>query len=281
MITGADSYIGTSVEKWLAKQSDFFCVDTIDMKNDDWRNNSFSKYDVIFHVAGIAHDLVKKKNDNLYYRVNRDLALEVADKAKAEGVKQFIFMSSMGVYNASKVNFITNYTVPRAKNAYDNSKLQADLHLQKLNSNFFKVVIIRPPMIFGPGCKGNFNKLVRIVYKFNFFPKFKNARSMLYIDNLCEFVRLVIISEKNGVYFPQNENYYSTSEVVKLIADAANKKMHFTIFGNWLIYCLMPFINSLSKAFGTLVYDQEISNVFDKKYIIIGNKEAVYRSIKK
>ncbi len=91
LITGANSYIGTSVENWLAKESDKYKVDTVDMRDDSWKNESFSGFDVVFHVAGIAHIKETKENRSLYYKVNRDLAYETAKKAKAEGVKQFIF----------------------------------------------------------------------------------------------------------------------------------------------------------------------------------------------
>jgi len=88
LITGANSYVGTNVEKWLAKHPDRYHVDTISVKGDAWREHDFSVYDVVFHVAGIAHVSSDPKMKELYYSVNRDLAIQTAEKAKAEGVKQ-------------------------------------------------------------------------------------------------------------------------------------------------------------------------------------------------
>ncbi len=93
LITGANSYVGTSFEKWLSQWPDKYHVDTIDMIDGTWREKSFVGYDVIFHVAGIAHIKETKENAHLYYEINRDLAFETAQKAKADGTKQFIFLS--------------------------------------------------------------------------------------------------------------------------------------------------------------------------------------------
>ena len=98
LITGANSFVGTSVEQWLAKEPEKYEVDTVDTINDKWREADFSKYDVVFHVAGIAHVDPKPEMAPLYYKVNRDLTVEIARHAKKQGVKQFIFMSSMIVY---------------------------------------------------------------------------------------------------------------------------------------------------------------------------------------
>ncbi|MFA6611757.1 MAG: NAD-dependent epimerase/dehydratase family protein [Bacilli bacterium] len=220
-----------------------------------WKQYDFSSYDTVYHVAGIAHDTGNKKNADLYYRVNRDLAIETAIKARSEGVKQFIFMSSMLVYNGSKERIITKDTMPKAKGYYGDSKLQADLKLQEMNTNDFKVAVVRPPMIFGPNCKGNFPRLAKLAKKLPIFPDFRNQRSMLYIDNLCEFIRLLIDSQKNGIYFPQNEDYFCTSEIVKILAEEYNHKILFTKLGNWLIYLLKPLALSINKLFGSNYYN--------------------------
>ena len=132
--------------------------------------------------------------EDLYYRVNRDLAIEVAKKAKAEGVKQFVFMSSIIVYGDSSSNrrVITRETVPTPSNDYGRSKLQAEQGITPLESDSFKVVILRSPMVYGKGSKGNYSKLAKLAKKLSIFPDIDNERSMIHIDNLCEFVRLMI-----------------------------------------------------------------------------------------
>ena len=102
LITGANSFVGTNIEKWLLKTPEKFLVDTVDTMNDAWKQVDFTNYDVVFHVAGIAHVAPKPEMAPLYYKVNRDLTIEIAKWAKEHGVNQFIFMSSGIVYKASK-----------------------------------------------------------------------------------------------------------------------------------------------------------------------------------
>ncbi|TAH75068.1 MAG: NAD-dependent epimerase/dehydratase family protein, partial [Anaerolineaceae bacterium] len=230
LITGADSYIGTSLEKWLEKYPDKYTVDTVDMKGEGWRLKSFAGYDVVFHVAGIAHVSSDSKREALYYKVNRDLTIETAMKAKFDSVKQFIFMSSIIVYGDihSSLGFIDRHMIPTPNNFYGKSKLQAEEGIMKLASEEFKTVILRPPMIYGKGSKGNYPKLAKAAQKLPIFPDIDNERSMLHIDNLCEFIKLIIDNEEDGLFFPQNEEYVKTSELVKTIAEAHGKKIMLT-----------------------------------------------------
>ena len=200
LITGANSFIGTSFEKYINDSfSDQYVVDTVDMRSDSWKEKSFSGYDVVYHVAGIAHSdsgKISKEKEKLYRSVNTDLTIETAKKAKADGVKQFIFMSSAIVYGESsrigKKKVITKDTPVNPANCYGDSKVQAELGIIPLQDKTFKVCILRPPMIYGKGSKGNFPQLEKYAKKLRFFPYVKNERSMLYIGNLVEFVRLMI-----------------------------------------------------------------------------------------
>ena len=105
LITGANSYIGTSFEKYANEHyAKDFSIDTIDMKDGSWKEKDFSNYDVVYHVAGIAHaDVghVDEATKRKYYEVNTKLAIDTCKKAKADGVKQFIFMSSAIMYGDS------------------------------------------------------------------------------------------------------------------------------------------------------------------------------------
>lgn len=263
LITGANSYIGTNVENWLSKGNDKYEINTIDLIDGSWVKEDFSKYDVIFHVAGIAHadtGNVNEETKQLYYKVNRDLCLEVANKAKSEGVKQFIFMSSMIVYSAYKGK-ITKDTPLKAYNFYGDSKLQADLKLQELNDSSFKVVILRPPMIYGYKSKGNYPRLAKLAVKTLIFPKVNNTRSMLHIDNLCEFIKLMIDNEEQGVFFPQNKEYVNTSDMVKIIADVKKHKIVLIPFNIIRLFNNIPgkIGNVFSKVFGDSYYDLSMS----------------------
>ena len=264
LITGANSYIGTSFEKWVAQWPEEYHVDTVDMKNGEWKELEFSAYDTIFHVAGIAHQDAKADQEELYYKVNRDLTIEVAQKAKSEGVQQFIFMSSMIVYGASskigETKVITRDTVPEPINFYGNSKLQAEQGILPLQAEGFNIVVIRPPMIYGKDSKGNYPLLAKFAKITPVFPNIENRRSMLHIDNLTEFIRLMIEHSENGIFFPQNREYIKTAEMVKIIADVKGKKIWLTKIFNPVLVGLGGKMNVINKVFGSLLYSQDISS---------------------
>jgi UDP-glucose 4-epimerase len=261
LITGADSYIGTSVEKWLERYPDRYQVDTVDMRTDSWKEKGFSPYDVVFHVAGIAHVSTDPKQEDLYYRVNRNLAVETAEKAKKDGVRQFIFMSSIIVYGDSTAgqSIIDQNTAPSPGNFYGDSKLQAEKGLRALQGDSFRVVILRPPMIYGKGSKGNYPKLAKAAQRLPIFPDFDNQRSMLHIDNLCEFIRLMVENEESGLFFPQNREYVKTSEMVRLVAEAHGKKIKLVKAFNPIIRGMLGRVGIVKKVFGNLVYQKAMS----------------------
>lgn len=267
LITGANSYIGVSFENYIKENfAKDYEVDTVDMLDGSWREKDFSKYDVVYHVAGIAHSdsgKISEEKSKLYYAVNTDLAIETAKKAKSEGVKQFIFMSSAIVYGESakigKSKVICKDTELSPANSYGDSKVQAEKGITSLQDYNFKVVILRPPMIYGKGSKGNFPTLIKFAKKLPFFPYVKNERSMLYVGNLVEFVRLMIENDESGVFFPQNAEYSNTSELVKMIGLGLGKKVRLIKGFGWLLKMLSIFTGLINKAFGNLAYDKALS----------------------
>lgn len=263
LITGASSYLGMAVEAWLNKAGGYE-VETVDMIGDEWKNKDFFGFDAVYHVAGIAHadvENITSDQENLYYKVNTELAVETAKKAKAEGVKQFIFMSSMIIYSGCKTRVITADTEPIAANCYGDSKLQADKQIRNLADDKFKVVVLRPPMIYGKGSKGNYPVLAKIAEKAPLFPIVKNKRSMLHVDNLCEFVKLMIDHEESGIFFPQNGEYTNTTDMVQMIADVKGHRIIFVPFVPMKLIQRFPGkIGKLaSKAFGDQTYDMSLS----------------------
>lgn len=263
LITGANSYIGTSFESYIKENfTEQYFVDTVDMLDGRWHEKSFTGYDSVFHVAGIAHQKETKENAHLYYEVNRDLAIKTAEKAKKEGVKQFIFLSSMSVYGKN-TGIITEETPIAPKSHYGKSKVEAEKGIKALQSTEFQVAILRPPMIYGKGCKGNYQTLVKLALKLPIFPYVKNQRSMLYIENLCEFVRLLVDSGESGLFCPQNAEYSNTSEMVKMIAEVRGKKIRLIKGFGWLIKFFSLFSKTLQKAFGTLIYEKNIGRDFN------------------
>ena len=282
LITGANSYIGCSVENWLRKHENEYEVDTVDMKDPGWKKHSFSGYDTVFHVAGIAHVSADPKLKDLYFEVNRDLAVLTAQKAKAEGVSQFIFMSSIIVYGNSagigKEKWITAETKENPADFYGQSKLEAEQGMLPLADETFHVAVIRPPMIYGKGSKGNYVRLSGLAKKIPFFPNIKNIRSMLFIDNLCEFVRLLTDSGEGGIFYPQNQEYVSTGEMVKEIAACHHKKMHLTGIFNPVLRLGSKCVGMINKVFGNLAYDRKMSDYWDFAYCVADFKESVRRT---
>lgn len=262
LITGINSYVGNSLESWLAQYPDNYAVDKISLKDNTWKEKDFSIYDTVVHVAGIAHVSKDPKMEEKYYQVNRDLTIETAKKAKSEGVKQFVFMSSIIVYGnaAGKNGIIDKDTVPEPKDFYGNSKLQAEKGIEPLNDDTFKVAIIRPPMIYGKGSKGNYPKLAKAAQKLPIFPDFDNQRSMIHIDNLCEFLKLMIDNEEHGLFFPQNKEFVKTSEMVKTISEVHGKSIKLTRIFNPILQSMRSQIGIVNKVFGNLVFDQHLSH---------------------
>ncbi len=267
LITGANSYIGTSFESYIKENfTEQYLVDTVDMLDGSWREKSFTGYDSVFHVAGIAHQKETKENAHLYYEVNRDLVIKTAQKAKKEGVKQFIFLSSMSIYGKN-TGIITEETPIAPKSHYGKSKVEAEKGIKDLQGTEFQVAILRPPMIYGKGCRGNYQTLVKLALKLPIFPYVKNQRSMLYIENLCEFVRLLVDRGESGLFCPQNGEYSNTSEMVKMIAEAHGKKIRLIKGFGWLIKFFGLFSKTLQKAFGTLIYEQKMGE-YPRNYCV-------------
>src|SRR5690625_3906938 len=258
LITGANSYIGTSFKKWVSQYPELYSVDTISIRDDSWKETSFSEYDVIYHTAAIVH--VTENNTAKYFKINRDLTIEIAIKAKEDGVNQFIFLSTMGVYG-TETGYITKDTIPTPKTAYAQSKYAAEQLLLDINSRDFNVAVVRPPIVYGKGCPGNYSRLADMAIKLPVFPDLDNERSMIFIENLSEFTKILIDNNQNGTFFPQNRDYVNITELVRLIANSNGKKIKTTKVFNWAIVLALNLSETLKKVFGSFVYDKNLSNV--------------------
>lgn len=282
LIAGANSFIGISFETYIREHfAGEYVVDTVDMIDGSWREKDFSGYDSVFFVAGIAHSdsgKISKERAKLYYTVNTDLTIETAKKAKTDGAKQFVFMSSAIVYGESapigKNRVITKDTPVSPENCYGDSKVQAENGIRPLNEDSFKVVILRPPMIYGKGSKGNYPLLAKLAVKTPIFPDVKNQRSMLYVGNLCEFVRLMVENEESGTFWPQNGEYTNTSKMVEMIAAAQGKRLALVKGFGWALKLLSHLTGLVNKAFGSLCYEMELS-AYKTDYRIKNLKDSI------
>ncbi len=275
LILGAGSYIGASFASYITqKDAGSFAVERTSLRTDEWRDMDWSGYDCVMNVTGKAHadiGAVSEEEKQSYYEVNCELAYETAKKAIADHVKQYIYFSSIIVYgdssNRKKPVVITQSTKPNPSNFYGDSKWRAEQKLTRLFSekgDGARLAIVRPPMIYGPGCKGNYKTLIRLAKKLPVFPDYRNQRSILSIGNLCEFLCCLIRTGEGGVYFPQNREYASTSELVSLLGERMQSPVR-------LLRILAPFAAAATyfpgkpggmarKAFGSLTYEKSMSN---------------------
>lgn len=282
LVTGENSYIGTSFKNWVLQYHNKYSVNMISLRDNKWSNLSFSKYDAIYHTAAVVHS--KQKDPLIYSLVNRDLTIKVAEKAKKDGVKQFVFLSTMGVYGVES-GVITKDTNPNPRTPYAKSKLEAEKLLLNLSDESFKVTILRPPIVYGKACPGNYTRLARISLLSPFFPDLNNERSMIYVDNLSEFVRLTIEKELSGIYFPQNESFVNISDLIIQIRRAHGKKLYKTKLFNWLNPLGLKISKNYRKIFSTLIYEKDIpgsplDTVNKMNYQTVSFKESIFKTEK-
>lgn len=273
LITAKNSYIGNSFAKWTVDKYD---VDFISCRTAQWKESDFSPYDVVFHVAGIAHIKEKKENKDLYTKVNTDLTVELAKKAKESLVKQFIFVSTMSVYGIER-GLIRKGTPTNPKTNYGISKLKAEELIKPMEDENFKIAIVRPPMVYGQNCKGNYQRLVKFALKSPVFPRINNQRSMIYIDNLSEFISCLIDGSNSGVFFPQNADYVNTSNMVELIRRFHGKKMITTKLFNPFLNLMVKKVAVVDKVFGDLMYDKSMMK-YKNKYCIYDLEESIKKT---
>lgn len=276
LIVGKGSYIGESLKQYLATWPQKYSVSTMETRDIDLDSISFKGYDALFHVAGIVHQKETAENEKLYYKINHQFAVDVANKAKLEGVKQFIFLSSGTIYGFDS-GMITPTTPINAKTNYGKSKAMAEEDLKRLDSNDFKVAILRPLMVYGKGCKGNFQTVVKLVEKLPVFPAVHNERSLIYIDNLSSFVKMTVDKELSGTYFPRNKENADIYVMTQEIAKALNKKIYMSVILGFGVSVTKNLFGVTSKAFGDKVYIN--TEEFNYDYCVVSFKDSIKKSI--
>ena len=289
LITGQSSYIGTSFQEYIRKHCKDWRIDAVSVRNEAWKSIDFSQYDCVLHMAGRAHADVGNVSEEVkkeYYEVNYELTKKIAKTAKKAGVKQFIYPGSIIIYGESapygKEKLITADTRPEPVNFYGDSKWRADKAIQKLNTDGFKTVVMRLPMVYGKGSKGNYPLLSKIAKKFPIFPNVRNTRSMIYIENLCEMIREIVEQEDSGVFFPQNAEYTTTAHMVQTIAETAGKTICLTKLLNpivWLASKIPGKVGRLAnKAFGNCTYEKSLSEYRGNQYQVYSFKDSIRRT---
>ena len=276
LISGAGSYIGISLERFLAQWPEQYQVDTLDVIGDAWKSADITGYDAVFHVAGIAHQKETAENSHLYFEVNRDLAVAMAKKAKDAGIGLFIFMSTMSVYGMES-GVITPDTQPSPQNSYGQSKLEAENAMRGMEDETFRVAVLRPPMVYGKNCRGNFQTMKKLVEKSPVFPAVKNQRSMISIDNLCSFVRMAVDEGLSGTFFPQNREPVSTTAMARIMAEVLGRNVWFSRLAGIAVQVLASFYPTARKAFSSLTY--EGCEQHNYRYCVEDFEESMRKSI--
>ena len=290
LVIGASSYIGDGFAKYAKGR---LYVDIVD-SYEGWKTAPFEEYDTVLMVAGLAHQKWTRKqrrtNKDLYFAINRDLAVAVAKKAKAGGIKQFIYLSSMAVYGQTEGEISADTKpVPRNSDYYGLSKYQAEEALisvfrAKADKPLHcpdSLCIIRPPMVYGPGCPGKFSALVKVAKTLPFIPNIKNRRSMIYIDNLSELLCIAAEQGVTGILQPHNKEYVNTAWLLAEVAKVMGNRRWILPGLGLLVKCAMPFSSAAKTAFGCLYYTMDATQMpFDDDYQLVSTHESVEISAK-
>lgn len=281
LIVGKNSYIGSSIIEWFSENYNDYTFKTISVRNDSWKNEDFSKYDAVIHLAGMVHEREKKENWSQYLMLNSIIPYEVAYKAKKSGVKHFIFFSTKGVYKPN-IPVITKETVPLPTKLYGKSKLEGEKSVLSLKDDMFRVSVLRPAVVYGEGCKGNFPKLVKLSKIIHCFPYCKNKRSMIYIWNLCEYTHMLLENPiDEDIFFPQDSKSIGTTDIMVELWRSRGENYHISKF---LAFCVkimlnIPKFETLKTAFSSTVYDKSMSDDYNNRYCIFTFEEAIRKIV--
>lgn len=229
LLTGASGFVGSFFVK---EKSDSCLIQTFSFQRDHLDKLSLDDIDVVVHLAAYVHH-PKDNKDEQYRKVNYENTVQLAEKAKVEGVKHFVFMSTIKVYGEEAQKAYTEVSPCHPLDSYGKSKLEAEKYLLALADNSFKVSIIRTPIVYGEGVKANIFKLIQLTDKCFVLPfgGITNKRSMVYVGNLTHMISEVIGQEKDGIFLASDDLALSTSELIKEIVKNLSKK-------RWIFKCI-------------------------------------------
>lgn len=225
LIVGKNSYIAQRTGAWFEKKPTPAAVEYISVRDDGWKRADLSGYDAVIYAAAIVHRR-DEVPEEIYDAVNAQQPYAFAQAAKAAGVKQFVFLSTMGVYGQDKKlpagNIVDEHTPLKPFPGYGSSKLKGERLIQSLEDECFRVSIIRPANVYGKGCKGGYiSGFAKITSTLPVLPRaFEESRQgMLFVDNLAELCWLAVNSNCSGVYPAQDRTPVSAYEIMRAMAD--------------------------------------------------------------
>lgn len=260
IVTGREGFISSRIVDSYSGNEDYK-VYSVSLRN-GVDNLELKNVDTIIHLAALVHQRETQENIESYHKINYELTYELVKKAKQAGVKNFIFMSTMAVYglegSLKDVETISKKTPLNPLTRYAKSKLMAENSLKEFQDDKFIVKVVRPPMVYGEGAPGNFNRLLKLANYLPVFPNIKNQRSMIEINTLVDYIKLLVDSKESGLHFPQDKNYVSTTKMYVNMRNSIGKKT-LTVSIPSKIVSTFPFKKRLlKKMFGNLVYDQSL-----------------------
>ena len=273
LVTGSNGYLGSSFINQYKNKYKFENFSLLTQKLEDI---NFDSVDIVLHCAALVHQKIEHSYEK-YHEINVEYPLKLAKLAKENGVKQFVFISTIAVYGEDEEKLDEN-TVCNPITPYGKSKLAAEKELLKLNDDNFVVSIIRPPMVYGKNAPGNIDSLIKLVKKLPIIPLggIENKRSFISIQNLCHMIDEIITQQKSGIFLASDDESLSTTRLIELIAKNLDKKVYLVkiLFFETLLKIVKPSFHK--RLYGSL----EVDNSITKEKLNLKNPYNVEEGIK-
>ncbi len=277
VITGEKGYLSNAIFDRLSLDQSLTSL-KISLRGEGLNEANLNGVEVIIHPVGITPSKAKQNSD--YYDINTNLTKQLSIKAKAQGVKHFIYISTMAVYGKTQSIDLNEGTVDEATECnpdsdYGKSKLLAEEHLRSLEDENFKVAIIRVPSIYAKGQTEYLDQYKYLAQKLPFIPKVfpNNYKSAIGIDNLAELIYLTVIENYSGIICP-DDGKYSAVDYCKAIFP---KKKVSTFVGK-LIEVFLGRNGRILDYYGAIRYAESMTNVFDGKYRALTLEQGVKKA---
>lgn len=274
LLTGSRGFIGSYFN---AKYSERYDIQSFSYLNDDLNRIDLRDIDTVIHLSALVHQMDGASKEE-YERVNVVQTLELAKKAKEKSIKHFIFMSTVKVYGEETNTPYTEKSDCNPQDDYGKSKLKAELELQKLADDNFRVSIIRTPIVYGYGVKANIKSLISLVNKVSILPfgGIENRRSMVYIGNLCHLIDALVQKQTGGIFLACDDKPISTTKLIELIAKESGKSI-FLI----KVPFFEVFLKLLKPSFYKRLYESlEIDNTLTKEALAFNNLYTIEEGMK-
>lgn len=276
LITGSTGFIGSY---FINQYSSQFVVNTFSFLRDNFDTLKLDGIDCVVHCGALVHQMKREPSYEEFFDSNVNHTLQMAIKAKANNVKQFIFISTIKVFGEESKKIFDENSPTSPKDDYGLTKKIAEEKLFELEDKNFKVAILRLPLVFGPGVKANFRSLINIVNQFKILPlgSINNKRSIVFVGNVCHYIFQIIKLRERGIFIANEDESFSTSELINQISKALGKN---------IILFSIPLFNQILKIVKPKYYQRlfenlEVDNSLTKKILKIKkNKYSCNQSFK-